>query len=218
MLSPVSRPSWFEPCVPSPHPPATLQHSQQPLRDGSFLGPSLCGRKQLAIGHKNLYFQKSSKRSLCSGHDVLGFFFPLLESYLSGCQLTKSNQGLWECDELANLYLNSVVERKPEKPVNKGGRLTRATLDRVSFNPRLDAQQGLAEGPASPPYLSHNTHLSSKQSNKYLKNVGLERAKLLTYSRSYVSFRPCVCYKLHITYCLSFLYFCSVHGKHWRTR
>ena len=41
LLSPVSRPSWFEPCVPSPHPPATLQHSQQPLRDGSFLGPSL---------------------------------------------------------------------------------------------------------------------------------------------------------------------------------
>ena len=76
LLSRVSRPSWFERCVPSLHPPATLQDAQQPLRDGSFLGPSLYGGKQLAIGHKNLYFQKSSKRSLCSGHDVLGFFFP----------------------------------------------------------------------------------------------------------------------------------------------
>ena len=41
---------------PSPHLPATLQYSQQPLRDGSFSGPSLYGRKQLAIGHKNVYF------------------------------------------------------------------------------------------------------------------------------------------------------------------
>lgn len=130
----VSCPSRFELCGPSPHLPATLQCSPQPLRDGSFSGPSLYHREQLAIGRKNLYFQKSGKRDLYSGHDY--FFFPsgALTQWLPTYKEWSVSLGVWWVSEPLSELCSWNLRNQSIKEEDSAG-----PLDGVSF---LHGSQG----------------------------------------------------------------------------